>query len=167
VGTVLIDNPKLSVRLVKKIKNPIRIVLDAFARTPLRADVLKTGARTIIVVGSKAPRKNIEALEKKGVEILKIPAPKGLIDMRALMKKLGKIQITSVLVEGGGEVGASALKAGAVDKAYFFIAPKIFGGREAKTPVEGEGVRIPSQAIPLKDYHVERVTEDILITGYL
>lgn len=166
VSTVLVDNPKLTVRLVKKIKNPIRIVLDAFARTPLRADILKPGARTIIVVGNKAPRKNIEALRKKGAEILKIAAPKGLIDMRALMKKLGQMQITSLLIEGGGEVAASALKAGVVDKAHFFIAPKIFGGREAKTPVEGEGIKIPSQALPLKDFHIERVTEDILVTGY-
>lgn len=167
VGTVLIDNPKLTVRLVKRVKNPIRIVLDALARTPLNADVLSKGARTIIVVGPKAPKKRIEALKGKGAEILRMPAPKGLIDMKALMKKLGSMQITSVLIEGGGEVAASALEAGVVDKAYFFISPKIFGGREAKTPVEGEGVRLPSQAIPLKNAQEERVGEDILITGYL
>ncbi len=167
-GTVLIDNPKLTVRLVKRIKNPIRVVLDAYARTPLKAHVLNTrGARTIIAVGPKAPKKRVKALEKKGAEILRIAAPKGLIDMKALMRKLGKMQITSLLIEGGGEVAASALKAGVVDKAHFVISPKIFGGREAKTAVEGEGVKLPSQATRLKEISEERVGEDILITGYL
>ena len=168
IGTVLIDNPKLTVRLVKRIKNPIRIVLDACARTPLKAKVLNTkGARTIIVIGPKASKKRVNALQKKGAEILKVRAPQGLVDLRALMRKLGKMQITSLLIEGGGEVAASALKAKVVDKAYFFISPKIFGGRDAKTPVEGEGIRLPAQAIPLKNVHEERVGEDILITGYL
>jgi diaminohydroxyphosphoribosylaminopyrimidine deaminase/5-amino-6-(5-phosphoribosylamino)uracil reductase len=167
VGTVLIDNPKLTVRLVQRVKNPIRIVLDAFARTPLSADVLSKGARTIIVVGPKAAKDKVEALKKKGAEILKVKAPGGLIDMKTLMKELGKLKITSVLIEGGGEVAASALKAKIVNRAYFFIVPKIFGGRNAKTAVEGEGVKLPSQAIHLKDVHTERVGEDILVTGYL
>lgn len=168
VGTVLIDNPKLTVRLVKKIKNPIRIVLDAYARTPLKANVLNTkGARTIIVVGPNASQKRVEALKGKGAEILKVRASGGRIDMKALLKKLGEMQITSLLIEGGGEVAASALEARVVDKVCFFIAPKIFGGREAKTPVEGEGVKLPAQAIPLKNVQQQKVGEDILITGYL
>ncbi|MFC1540764.1 bifunctional diaminohydroxyphosphoribosylaminopyrimidine deaminase/5-amino-6-(5-phosphoribosylamino)uracil reductase RibD [Candidatus Margulisiibacteriota bacterium] len=167
VNTVLIDNPKLTVRLVKRVKNPVRIVLDALARTPLNADVLGKGARTIIVVSPKAPGRRVAALKKKGAEILKVKARRGLIDMKALMRELGKLKITSVLLEGGGEVAASALKAKVVDRAYFFIVPKIFGGRDAKTPVEGDGVKLPAQAIHLKDIHTERVGEDILVTGYL
>jgi diaminohydroxyphosphoribosylaminopyrimidine deaminase/5-amino-6-(5-phosphoribosylamino)uracil reductase len=168
VGTVLIDNPRLDVRLVKKIKNPIRIVLDATARTPLKANVLNHGdARTIIVVGPRAPKKKIMALQKRGAEILVVKAPRGRIDMKALMRKLGRMKITSVLIEGGGEVAASAFDAGVVDKAYFFISPKIFGGRKAKTPVEGEGVRLPAQAIWLKDVYHKSVDEDFLIVGYI
>lgn len=167
-GTVLIDNPKLTVRLVKKIKNPIRIVLDAYARTPLTANVLDTKeARTLIVVGPKAPKKRIRRLERKGAEILTAKAPGDLIDMKALMKKLGAMQVTSVLIEGGGEVAASALEAKVVDKILFFISPKIFGGREAKTAVEGKGVKFPSQAIKLKKVETQKVGEDILIAGYL
>ncbi|KPJ67609.1 hypothetical protein AMJ44_07250, partial [candidate division WOR-1 bacterium DG_54_3] len=110
VGTVLIDNPKLTVRLVKRIKNPIRIVLDAYARTPLKAKILNTrGAKTIVVVGPKASKKRLKALQRKGAEVLKINAPGGLIDIKVLMKRLGKRQITSLLIEGGGEVAASAL----------------------------------------------------------
>jgi len=167
VGTILIDDPKLTARKVRRIKNPIRIVLDAYARTPLNAHVLRVkGAKTIIVVGPKAKKTRIQALQKRGAEILKIPAPKGKINLRALMKELGKRKITSVLVEGGGEVAASFIFAKLVDKAYFFIAPKIFGGREAKTGVEGDGVRLPSQAPYLKKVEVERVGPDILICGY-
>lgn len=96
-----------------------------------------------------------------------VKAPKGKIDMKELVRKLGRMKITSVLIEGGGEVGASAIEAGIVDKAYFFIVPKIFGGKEAKTPVEGLGVKVPSQAKHLKNIHEERVGGDFLITGYL
>src|SRR3989338_58788 len=166
VGTVLIDNPRLNVRLVKKVKDPIRLVLDAAARTPLSARVLSRGIRTIIVVGPKAPKGRVEALKKRGAEILAVPAPGGLIDLKRLAKELVKLSITSVMVEGGGAVNASFLEAGLVDKAIFVIAPKIFGGKDAKTCVEGEGVAKPSEAIWLKQPHVERLEEDILVSGY-
>ncbi|MDD4179674.1 MAG: bifunctional diaminohydroxyphosphoribosylaminopyrimidine deaminase/5-amino-6-(5-phosphoribosylamino)uracil reductase RibD [Candidatus Margulisbacteria bacterium] len=167
INNVLVDNPQLNVRLVKKVKNPIRIVLDAFARTPVRSKVVShPGGKTIIAVGPKAPANRVKALEKAGAEVLKLPAPKGLIDIKALVKELGKKKITSLLVEGGGEVNASFLKAKEVDKAYFIIAPKIFGGREAKTPVEGEGINLPRQAVWLKQVHQEKLGEDILVSGY-
>jgi diaminohydroxyphosphoribosylaminopyrimidine deaminase/5-amino-6-(5-phosphoribosylamino)uracil reductase len=168
VETVIVDNPKLTVRLVEKVKNPIRIVLDTHARTPVTADVLKTkAARTIVVVGPRASRVKLARLQKRGAEILIVKASAGRIDIKELMKKLGQRQITSVLIEGGGEVAASVIEAGEADKAYFFIVPKIFGGRDAKTPVEGEGVRLPSQAVYLKDVFLEKVEEDFLVSGYL
>lgn len=168
VSTVLIDDPKLTVRLVKKIKNPIRVVLDTYARTSLKASVLNNrGARTIIIVGPQAPKKRLKALEKKGAEILRVKASRGKIDLKALLRKLGKMQITSLLIEGGGEVNASFLEEKLVDKAHFVIAPKIFGGKDARTTVEGDGVETPDQAIYLKRIHQERLGEDFLITGYL
>ncbi|MBN3033205.1 MAG: bifunctional diaminohydroxyphosphoribosylaminopyrimidine deaminase/5-amino-6-(5-phosphoribosylamino)uracil reductase RibD [Candidatus Saganbacteria bacterium] len=166
VGTVLIDNPKLNVRLVKKIKNPVRIVLDANARTPLRARVLSGGQRTIIVAGPQAPRSRVKALQAKGAEMLTVPAPDGKIDLKRLMKELYKMKITSVMVEGGGEVNASFIEAGLVDKAIITIAPKFFGGRAAKTNVEGNGIAFPAQARRLKKIHIERQDEDIIISGY-
>lgn len=167
VGTVLIDDPKLNVRRIKRIKDPVRIVLDSFARTPLSADIFKTkGGKIIIAVGPKAPRQRVEALVKRGAEVIRLPAPGGRIDIRSLLRELGEMKISSLLVEGGGEVNASFLEARVVDKAYFVIAPKIFGGRDAKTCVEGEGVKEPSQAIWLKRVHLERLEEDILVSGY-
>lgn len=167
VGTVLIDNPKLTTRLVKKIKNPIRIVLDTHARTPLKAEIVKAReARTIIAVGPKAPVKKISALEKKGVEILQCKVKNKKIDVKDLLRKLGKLKITSLIVEGGGEVNASFLDAGVVDKILAVVVPKIFGGRDAKTFVEGAGVVFPAQAKHLKDVQVERLGEDLLVIGY-
>ena len=167
VGTVLIDNPRLDVRRVQKIKDPIRVVLDTHARTPLNAKVLNVpGAKTIIVVGKKASRDKIEKLIKKGAQIIELCLAKGKIDVKGLMKKLGEMKITSVLVEGGGEVNASFIEAGLVDKAYFDIVPKIFGGRDAKTPVEGDGVALPSKARWLRSIHIERMEQDILVSGY-
>lgn len=167
INNVLIDDPRLTTRLVKKIKNPIRIVLDAYARTPLNAALLGKEARTIIVVGPNAPNKRLEALKARGVEILRIRAPKGLVDLGDLMIKLGEMKITSLLVEGGGEVNASFLEQNLVDKVHFIIAPKIFGGRDAKTGVEGLGVRVPSQAKWLKDVQIDNLGKDLLLTAYL
>ncbi|MFH1542223.1 MAG: bifunctional diaminohydroxyphosphoribosylaminopyrimidine deaminase/5-amino-6-(5-phosphoribosylamino)uracil reductase RibD [bacterium] len=166
VNTVLVDNPKLTTRFVQRVKNPIRIVLDAMARTPLTADVLSKNARTIIVVSSAAPTKRIQALASAGAEILLLPAQQGKIDLKALLRKLGKMKITSLLVEGGGEVNASFIAAGLVDKAYFIYAPKIFGGRDAKTGVEGDGVELPRQAKWLKSFYIDRLGADILVKGY-
>jgi diaminohydroxyphosphoribosylaminopyrimidine deaminase/5-amino-6-(5-phosphoribosylamino)uracil reductase len=166
VNTILIDNPRLTVRRVKKVKNPVRVVLDSFARTPLSANVLSSEAKTIIAVGPRATRKKCAALREKGAEIIELPAKAGMIDVKRLLKKLGEMNLTSLLLEGGGEVNASFLSAGMVDKGFFFIAPKIFGGAEAKTPVEGKGVAKPSAAIRLKDVFHQMVGEDLLIEGY-
>jgi len=166
INNVLVDDPELTTRLVEKIKNPIRIILDTYARTPLKAKTLNGEARTIIAVGPAALKERLKKLQAKGAEILVLPEKKGLINLRELLKKLGQLKITSLLVEGGGEVNASFLSAKFVDKAHFIIAPKIFGGRTAKTGVEGEGVQLPAQAIKLKEVTCEKVGEDFLISGY-
>lgn len=167
INNVLIDNPQLNVRNVKKIKEPVRIVLDAFAQTPPKAKVVAgAGGGTIIAVGAQAPAKKVAALRKAGAEILVLPAPKGLINVKALMKKLGQRKITSVLIEGGGEVAASMVENNILDKAHFIIVPKIFGGRDAKTPVEGKGISLPSQATCLKQAACVKLGKDFIITGY-
>ncbi len=167
VNNVLVDDPRLDVRRVEKVKNPIRIVLDTFARTPLKAKVLDASiAKTIMVVGKSAPAKKVEAFMRKGAQVLTVKDSNERIDIKALLKKLYEQKITSLLVEGGGEVNASFLAARAVDKAYFCIAPKVFGGRDAKTPVEGEGIPVPARAQRLKNVIIDRLGEDILVLGY-
>ena len=167
VNNVLVDDPRLDVRRVEKVKNPIRIVLDTFARTPLAAKVLDTAiSKTIMVVGREAPIKRTEAFLRKGAQVLTVKDRDGRIDVKELLKKLGEMKITSLLVEGGGEVNASFLSAKAVDKTHFCVAPKIFGGRDAKTPVEGEGIPVPARAQRLKNVVVDKLGEDILVSGY-
>jgi len=167
IGTVLHDDPSLTTRLPDGTgKNPVRIIVDSQARTPLSAKVVCDGqAKTIVAVTEQAPEARVKALEAAGVEIIR--AGSGAhVDLKALLQKLGEREICSVFVEGGGSVNFSLLEAGLVDKVYAFIAPKFIGGREALTPVEGEGFASLGECVALTDVHVEELAGDILLTAY-
>lgn len=167
IGTVLADNPSLTARLPEGGKNPVRIIADSMARMPLEAKILTDGAaRTIIAVTEEAPAHRVEALKAAGAEII-VAGPGPQVDMALLMKKLGEQEITSVFVEGGGTVNFSMLKAGLVDKVYAFVAPKIIGGREAKTPVEGDGFATLEEAVELTALEAQTIGRDVLLTGYV
>ncbi|MBQ7723760.1 MAG: bifunctional diaminohydroxyphosphoribosylaminopyrimidine deaminase/5-amino-6-(5-phosphoribosylamino)uracil reductase RibD [Selenomonadaceae bacterium] len=164
VGTVLADNPTLTTRLVEG-KNPVRVILDSNARTPLNSNVVTDkSARTIIAVTENVPQEKISALETHGVEI--ITAGSGeRVDLNILMRKLAEREITSVLVEGGGTVHFAMIKAGLVDKIFAFIAPKIIGGKNALTAVEGAGIENLSDAFELNNFTAQKLGDDILIVG--
>ena len=167
IGTVLRDDPSLTTRLPDRTgKNPIRVIVDSQARTPLTAKVVTDGkARTIIAVTEQAPLDRVNALKKAGAEV--ITAGDGEhVDLRTLMQKLGQMEICSVFVEGGGRINFSLLKEGLVDKVYAFIAPKVIGGSEALTPVEGEGFASLHDAVAFGDIEVEKIDGDILLTAY-
>ena len=165
IGTVLADNPSLTTRLEIGSRNPIRIIVDSKARTPVDYNVVVDGqAKTIIAVSERAPQKNIDALIERGVEIIKV-GDGDRVDLRLLMKELAAREITSVMVEGGGTLNFSLLQCGLVDKINAFIAPKILGGRNALTPVEGEGFSLIDQAIELIDVETEMIGGDVLISG--
>jgi diaminohydroxyphosphoribosylaminopyrimidine deaminase/5-amino-6-(5-phosphoribosylamino)uracil reductase len=168
IGTVLADNPSLTARLPDgQGKNPVRIVVDSKARTPLDANLVTDGAAlTIIAVTAKAPQERVQALKDKGVAIM-VAGDGEQVDMDLLMRKLGEMEICSVFVEGGGQVNFSLLRAGLVDKVHAFIAPKLIGGREALTPVEGEGFAELTEAVELERTTVETIGQDILLTGYV
>ena len=168
IGTVLADNPSLTARLPDgQGKNPVRIVVDSKARTPLDANLVTDGAAlTIIAVTAKAPQERVQALKDKGVAIM-VAGDGEQVDMDLLMQKLGEMEICSVFVEGGGQVNFSLLKAGLVDKVHAFIAPKLIGGREALTPVEGAGFAELTEAVELERTTVETIGQDILLTGYV
>ena len=113
----------------------------------------------------QAPAERISALEAAGVEVMR--AGKGAqVDLRALMQMLGQRELCSVFVEGGGSVNFSLLEAGLVDKVYAFIAPKIIGGSEALTPVEGAGFAALKDCVELSGIQVEEMAGDILLTAY-
>jgi diaminohydroxyphosphoribosylaminopyrimidine deaminase/5-amino-6-(5-phosphoribosylamino)uracil reductase len=164
-GTIRKDNPRLTARTYKK--NPIRIVVDSKARISPAAKVLNREAPTIIATTKFASPGKIAALSKKGVRVLVVKDKDKKVDLTELLKMLGKLEITSLLVEGGGTINAAFLENGLVDKLLFFIAPQIIGGKEAPTAVEGEGIEKMSGAIKLKDITTKRFGEDILIEGYI
>lgn len=168
IGTVLADDPQLTTRLPQGGKNPVRIILDGMARTPLTAKVVSDGAaHTIIAVSSQAPPARIAALQASGVEVLVVGVNEDGIDLRKLFYLLGKREITSVFIEGGATVNSAALKSGVVDLVYWFIAPKIIGGRVAPGPVGGSGISRLEAAIELEDTCVEWIGQDLLIKGHV
>ncbi|MCM1258350.1 MAG: bifunctional diaminohydroxyphosphoribosylaminopyrimidine deaminase/5-amino-6-(5-phosphoribosylamino)uracil reductase RibD [Roseburia sp.] len=163
VGTVLADNPSLTCR-IEGGRNPIRIICDTHLRTPLEAEVVETAKeiRTIIATCERDAGK-ISPYEHAGCQIVITEEYEGHVDLRKLMRRLGDMGIDSILLEGGGSLNASALAQGIVQKVESYIAPKLFGGASAKSPVAGAGVTEPSQAYGLKNPKISQIEEDILI----
>ncbi len=170
IGTVLADNPNLTTRLKgREGVDPVRIIVDTNARIPLEAKVLNLAskAKTIIATTEKADKKKLKDIEDKGAEVIITPLRNNRVDLSYLMQQLGQKGIDSVLLEGGAALNFSALEEGIVDKVVTFIAPKIIGGANSKTPVGGEGVSYIKDAMLLNDIQVSRFQEDIMIEGYL
>ncbi|HOV78522.1 MAG TPA: bifunctional diaminohydroxyphosphoribosylaminopyrimidine deaminase/5-amino-6-(5-phosphoribosylamino)uracil reductase RibD [Bacillota bacterium] len=169
IGTVLADDPLLTARLpAGDGRDPVRVILDSAARTPLHSKVLnrQSPARTIIAVTAAAPREKTEALAATGAEVLEVnEGPR--VDLAELMRLLSKKEITSVLVEGGSAVHGSAFAAGIVDKVVWFIAPRIIGGTTAPGPVGGRGVEDLTDAVKVERLKVHRLGEDLCIEGYV
>jgi len=168
VGTILADNPKLTTRLPEGGHNPVRIIVDSMARTPLAANVVTDKqALTIIAVSEKAPVERVEALRNLGAEVLVLEQTARGVNLRQLFKALGQKRITSVFVEGGATVNASLIADNLIDKVCSFIAPKIIGGKAAPSPVGGNGVERVDQAILLENIMTQTIGTDILISGYI
>lgn len=168
IGTILEDDPELNVRYHEDIRRqPARIVVDSAGRIPLEARVLRRGEDTPVIVATteRMPLEKRQMLERQGVQVLLCPSTPEGVDLAFLLKALGKMKIDSILVEGGGRMNHSFLQSGLVDKALFYIAPKIFGGETARTPVEGAGVRDVEQAYAFRFQEIVRFDEDILIVA--
>jgi diaminohydroxyphosphoribosylaminopyrimidine deaminase/5-amino-6-(5-phosphoribosylamino)uracil reductase len=167
INTVLRDDPLLTTRLPGG-KDPIRIVVDSRLRIPLEAKVLAASptAPTIVATTEAAPPHKRQQLEARGVRVLVLGGgPR--VPLAALMERLAAQQVTSLLLEGGGELHDAALRAGIVDKVLYFIAPKLIGGRCAPMAIAGEGCARLAEAIALERVRVRRVGDDLLIEGYV
>lgn len=163
VGTILADDPLLTCRMEGG-KDPIRVICDSSLRTPPAAQVVSTAAQTPTILATCCQdREKHKVYEALGCRVLVAGEEGGQVNLSGLMEMLGKEQIDSILLEGGGTLNWSALKSGIVQKVQAYIAPKIFGGQSAKTPVEGAGVPSPLDAILLKDSRMIRLGEDLLI----
>ena len=163
VETVLADNPMLNSRMPNA-RQPIRVVCDSQLRTPLDCQLVQTANeyRTVIATVCEDLQK-IEQYRPLGVEVLVCKAKNKRVDLKDLLQKLGEMQIDSLLIEGGSSLNFSALESGMVNRVHCYIAPKLVGGKQAKTPIGGEGIVDLSRAVKLKLVSMEMVGEDILI----
>lgn len=167
IGTILKDNPSLTTRLPEGGRDPVRVILDSRARTPLTARALtqESEAPTLIAVTEMAPGERVAALREAGAEVL-VCGPGPAVDLGILLSTLGEREITSLLVEGGSTVNASFLLQGLVDKLVWFIAPLIIGGHGAISPVGGTGIRHLARAIRLKEMSLRQFGSDLCIEAY-
>ncbi|MCR4842858.1 MAG: bifunctional diaminohydroxyphosphoribosylaminopyrimidine deaminase/5-amino-6-(5-phosphoribosylamino)uracil reductase RibD [Eubacterium sp.] len=167
VGTVIADNPRLTCRLEGE-NSPLRIILDTSFRVPEDSLVFteQDVAKTIVAVGGVTDTEKKARLEEKGVEIFEAGTDaSGVVDIKCLLAELGQRQIDSVLVEGGGGVEGSFVSQGLADRVYAYIAPVIVGGRDAKSPVEGDGIASLSDALRLSNTVLLNLGGDTVLTG--
>lgn len=163
IGTVLKDDPMLDCRLLH-CKHPIRIVCDTHLRIPLNSQIVKTANEKITIIATASTNEEkIKQLEEAHCKILNVQTLDGHIDLENLLVKLGDEKIDCILLEGGGTLNYAALKSGIVNRVFCYIAPKIFGGAEAISPVEGVGIEHPDEAFLLANRKITTLGEDILL----
>lgn len=162
-GTIIADNPMLTCRLENG-RNPVRIICDSKLRIPTESNILQTASEIpTIIACCTDDSKKISEFERYGCRIIKTEPDNGRVNLHELMKKLGAEKLDSILLEGGGELNWSALQSGIVSKVKAYIAPKLFGGREAKSPVSGIGVSSPDDAFMLSNPQISKIGDDFLI----
>ena len=173
IGTVIKDNPMLNCR-IEGGRNPVRIVCDSYLNIPLDCNLVSTAKDIRTIVATIMPEETEarykehmqkeNSLRDKGVEIIHVEILDGKVNLNDLMIKLGELGIDGILLEGGGTLNYSALNAGIVNEVQVYIAPKIFGGSEAISPVEGLGVESPDLSFEFGLKKVENIEDDILLT---
>ncbi|MHB8895374.1 MAG: bifunctional diaminohydroxyphosphoribosylaminopyrimidine deaminase/5-amino-6-(5-phosphoribosylamino)uracil reductase RibD [Candidatus Geothermincolia bacterium] len=165
IGTVLKDDPLLTARGVEAPRQPLRIIVDSFAGTPLDGRVADTGeVPTVVAVSSQAPREKVKALQAAGVEV--VESGDRRVDLAKLLGTLGGRGVTSVLSEGGPTIAAALNEGGLVDRHVYYIAPKVVGGVLAPGPVGGEGIELMAGAAPLDIDAVFDMEPDIKVVAY-
>src|SRR6202165_2919804 len=167
VGTVMADDPLLTDRSgLPRRRKLLRVILDSYLRIPPASRVIQTADNDVLVLCSAAEESAKQALEAKGIRVQRIPAANAdrRSDFAAIVERLGELEITSLLIEGGALVNAAALASGEVDKVFLYYAPKIFGG-DAVPFIAGEGLR---GKVPwVKRFELHRFGEDFALEGYL
>ncbi|WP_053376711.1 bifunctional diaminohydroxyphosphoribosylaminopyrimidine deaminase/5-amino-6-(5-phosphoribosylamino)uracil reductase RibD [Paenibacillus sp. FJAT-27812] len=166
IGTVLADDPLLNTRASVPAIDPVRIIVDSKLRLPLDARVVTDRSiRTIVLTSGEASAEQRVALEAAGVEVVVCGAD-AKVDLSAAMKKLGELEIGSILLEGGGQLNGAMLEAGLIDKIVLYYAAKIIGGTDAPGTFTFAGFEKMADAIQLERVSVEMAGEDICVSGY-
>jgi len=168
INTIKTDDPELTARFNEKMRKPYIVVVDSHLSIPTSARVIKNAGKNKVIIATTktSPPNKKKQLLPRGAEVLTLTSKNGRVCLSALIKKLHHVGITSILVEGGGEIIHSLLHERLADKIYFFYAPKILGGRIAPTSVEGNGIKDINKAIKIRDMRYSKIGEDVLVTGY-
>ncbi len=170
INTVRMDDPSLTTRLKDRPgKDPRRVILDAMLSMDPQAAMLRqeSDSDTIIFCGSNANATRREELSRRGAVVVEAPEMGGYLNLDFICRHLGGMGVSSLLIEGGGHIHASAIQAGIVDKVYLFYAPKILGGDDGIPMFAGPGPDLMADSIQLKDVEVRRFDNDILVEGYV
>ena len=172
IGTVLADDPMLNCRVEGGV-DPVRIICDSNLHIPTESQIVKTASdiETIVACSQEAleserKQEKIRRLKEARIQIIGTEGAHG-VNLVELMKKLGGQNIDSILLEGGGTLNASALEDGIVNKVYAYIAGKLIGGMDARSPVEGMGIDRMADAITLQNVEIEKLGDDFCIVGYV
>ena len=167
VDTVIADDPRLTCRVAGG-RDPLRVVLDGHLRIPLPARLLhqRGSGRTIVAAGTHVPARKVKAIEGFGAQVWSFPLRRGRIPYNSLLKRLAKMGLLSIMIEGGSTTAARALVEGVVDKVLFFYAPKLIGG-EGKRMIGALGIEKMSRCKKIQDVEIRRFGEDVLVSGYL
>ncbi|WP_181347717.1 bifunctional diaminohydroxyphosphoribosylaminopyrimidine deaminase/5-amino-6-(5-phosphoribosylamino)uracil reductase RibD [Thalassobacillus sp. CUG 92003] len=165
VNTVLHDDPTLTARLDIVGSHPIRVILDTHLKTPETSKVIQNeDAPTWIFTGEDVPRERASVFEAYA-HVRVIPLNESAIDVQAVLQHLGEEKVTSLLIEGGGTVADAFVRAGKVHESVTYIAPKLLGGAEAKTPVSGRGIPKLADVYQLSFQSMEQLGDDIKIVS--
>lgn len=168
--TVLKDDPQLTVRTGQPVaRQPLRVVLDSRLAIPMRARVLSPRLRsgTVVATTALAPRSRVRRLRRLGATVLVLPSEQGRVSLRACLKQLAKMGVNRLLIEGGGELAASAIKASVVNRLHLYIAPRLLGGTDAKGVIGGQSPRRLAQALSVSSLNLKKLGRDLLIEGAL
>ena len=170
INTVLADDPMLTVRDGDErplTHQPMRVIVDSRCRTPASAQLLGQPGTTVIASLETAPKQNVALLEQAGAEVILLPSDNaGRVAMRTLLEELGRRGVVNLMVEGGGSVLGSLFDAALVDKVHAFIAPVIIGGKDADSPVEGQGIEFMKQGWKINRPSLRAIGPDWLVVGY-
>lgn len=172
VGTVLADDPLLTCRLEGQdascVRQPVRVVLDSHLRTPLDSALVRSaadGTAPLLLYALCEDANRAQAYEGFGCEVVSFAKGPSHVDVRAVLADLGARGINSVIVEGGPSVLGAFFDQGLVDAVQVYVAPKVFGGKAAPSPVAGLGVVLPDDGLRLDDVRFTRLGADLLIEG--
>ena len=164
IGTVLADDPMLNTR-IEGLKSPIRVICDSHLKIPMESRIVKTARDyETIVVCANASHEKIQALENAGINVLIMPGEDGRVDMLRLMHELGRTGVDSLLVEGGGTINDALMRERIGNRVELFIGSKIFGGKDAKSPVEGIGIENVEEGVKLEMNDFKPIGNDFWIS---